>query len=303
MARWQGRWISAKRPRPCTRAGQGSGCALTLRGVLRGPGKYKVLERRRRHAQIAARRALDLIDVAEASRQSNRGRKVAMSRCTHTHGRTLCFECFRTGIEKTRARREAWAQRALPFEAPDAAARPLTEQAARAPPSDAGVPDRHRAGRQSGVATSAPMASAGPGRSAARGAAASAGAPVATGMPGAADADKRGERMAAVAVANGAEPARGCRPGDASDRWTSRRESDRDRERQPLPHRGIGGRRLPIPRDISQILPEATPVLGAPHGAVRERRVRARSRSSAITPTTARASGISIGHGAVVVRP
>ena len=34
-------------------------------GVLRGPGKYKVLERRRRRAQIAARRALDLIDVAE----------------------------------------------------------------------------------------------------------------------------------------------------------------------------------------------------------------------------------------------
>jgi len=33
--------------------------------VLRGPHKYQVLERRRRHAQIAARRALDLIDVAE----------------------------------------------------------------------------------------------------------------------------------------------------------------------------------------------------------------------------------------------
>ncbi len=52
-----------------------------------------------------------------------------MSRCTHTHGRTLCFECFRTGIERTRARRDAWAQRALPFESPDATARPLTEQA------------------------------------------------------------------------------------------------------------------------------------------------------------------------------
>jgi hypothetical protein len=33
--------------------------------VLRGPHKYQVLERRRRHAQIAARRVLDLIDVAE----------------------------------------------------------------------------------------------------------------------------------------------------------------------------------------------------------------------------------------------
>ncbi len=53
-----------------------------------------------------------------------------MSRCTHTHGRTLCFECFRSGMERTRARREAWAQRALPFESgPPAAVRPLTEQA------------------------------------------------------------------------------------------------------------------------------------------------------------------------------
>jgi hypothetical protein len=53
-----------------------------------------------------------------------------MSRCTHTHGRTLCFECFRTGMERTRARREAWAQRTLPFEpAPGAHSRPLSDQA------------------------------------------------------------------------------------------------------------------------------------------------------------------------------
>jgi hypothetical protein len=55
-----------------------------------------------------------------------------MARCTHTHGRTLCFECFRAGIERTRARREAWAQRALPFEAAGparVATRPLTEEA------------------------------------------------------------------------------------------------------------------------------------------------------------------------------
>ena len=53
-----------------------------------------------------------------------------MSRCTHTHGGTLCFECFRTGIERTRARREAWAQRTLPFEAAASVpAPPLTEQA------------------------------------------------------------------------------------------------------------------------------------------------------------------------------
>ena len=30
----------------------------------------------------------------------------------------ICFQCFRAGAERTRARREAWAQRALPFDAP-----------------------------------------------------------------------------------------------------------------------------------------------------------------------------------------
>jgi hypothetical protein len=53
-----------------------------------------------------------------------------MSRCTHTHGRALCFECFRTGMERTRARRDAWAQRALPFGSAAATpVRPLSEQA------------------------------------------------------------------------------------------------------------------------------------------------------------------------------
>ena len=53
-----------------------------------------------------------------------------MSRCTHTHGRTLCFECFRNGMERTRARREAWAQKSLPFESEDREPeRPLTQQA------------------------------------------------------------------------------------------------------------------------------------------------------------------------------
>ena len=51
-----------------------------------------------------------------------------MARCTHAHGRTLCFECFRAGMERTRARREAWAQRTLPFEA-HRAGKPLTAQA------------------------------------------------------------------------------------------------------------------------------------------------------------------------------
>jgi len=38
----------------------------------------------------------------------------------------VCFECFKSGIERARARREAWAQRVLPFE--EAPAR-LTAQA------------------------------------------------------------------------------------------------------------------------------------------------------------------------------
>lgn len=52
-----------------------------------------------------------------------------MSRCTHTHRRTLCFECFRSGMERTRARREAWAQRALPFESAARTPARLTGQA------------------------------------------------------------------------------------------------------------------------------------------------------------------------------
>jgi hypothetical protein len=59
-----------------------------------------------------------------------------MPRCTHgsgttashAHGRTLCFECFRAGMERTRARREAWAQRTLPFEESSAPKR-LSKQA------------------------------------------------------------------------------------------------------------------------------------------------------------------------------
>ena len=39
-----------------------------------------------------------------------------MTKCAHVHGPTLCFECFKAGVERTQARREAYAQRALPFE-------------------------------------------------------------------------------------------------------------------------------------------------------------------------------------------
>ncbi len=36
----------------------------------------------------------------------------------------ICFRCFRAGVERTRARREAWAQRSLPFEAAPATLTP-----------------------------------------------------------------------------------------------------------------------------------------------------------------------------------
>ena len=39
-----------------------------------------------------------------------------MATCTHGNGRALCFECFKAGMEHTRARRAAWTQRELPFE-------------------------------------------------------------------------------------------------------------------------------------------------------------------------------------------
>ncbi len=52
-----------------------------------------------------------------------------MASCTHGNGRALCFECFRAGMERTRARRAAWTQRELPLEPPTAARkRPLSQQ-------------------------------------------------------------------------------------------------------------------------------------------------------------------------------
>jgi hypothetical protein len=43
----------------------GSMLRLAPLGRLTGPDKYKVLEARRRHAQISARRLLDLMDAQE----------------------------------------------------------------------------------------------------------------------------------------------------------------------------------------------------------------------------------------------
>jgi len=43
--------------------------SLRRLGLLRGPDKYRVLERRRRAAQIKARHVLDLIDIIESSQR------------------------------------------------------------------------------------------------------------------------------------------------------------------------------------------------------------------------------------------
>ena len=51
-----------------------------------------------------------------------------MASCTHGNGGALCFECFKAGMERTRARRAAWTQRELPFEPAAPARRKLSEQ-------------------------------------------------------------------------------------------------------------------------------------------------------------------------------
>ena len=53
---------------------------------------------------------------------------MSMTNCTHGNGRALCFECFRAGMERTRARRAAWTQRELPFEFETRPTRKLSEQ-------------------------------------------------------------------------------------------------------------------------------------------------------------------------------
>ena len=51
-----------------------------------------------------------------------------MTNCTHGNGRALCFECFKAGMERTRARQAAWTQRELPFEREAPHKRTLSEQ-------------------------------------------------------------------------------------------------------------------------------------------------------------------------------
>jgi hypothetical protein len=54
-------------------------------------------------------------------RRDNRDNEVVMTTRQNDHicaAHAICFQCFRAGVERTRARREAWAQRSLPFESP-----------------------------------------------------------------------------------------------------------------------------------------------------------------------------------------
>ena len=69
MARFDGslaRTLDFGDAAPAVHSGGRAGLRLAAPGgLLRGPDKYKVLEHRRRRAQIRARRALSLIDVME----------------------------------------------------------------------------------------------------------------------------------------------------------------------------------------------------------------------------------------------
>jgi hypothetical protein len=50
--------------------GARAGLRLALPGgLLRGPAKYQVLDRRRRRAQIRARRVLDLLELTERTQE------------------------------------------------------------------------------------------------------------------------------------------------------------------------------------------------------------------------------------------
>ena len=49
-------------------SGERARLRLTRPSRLAGPGKYKVLDARRRHAQIRARRLLDLLEAQESGR-------------------------------------------------------------------------------------------------------------------------------------------------------------------------------------------------------------------------------------------
>ena len=227
-----------------------------------------------------------------------------MSRCTHTHGRTLCFECFRTGIgAHARAARRLGPARAAVRVAGHGRA-PAHRAGARAPPPDAGVLDRDGACRQSGVEVECgwPAGRAATGLSSAPEdpppaappppPAAPCAPPLCPAPPTPTNAANAWPLSPLPTAGTNEAP----RHDGASDRRPRRRKAHRDRERQPLSHRGIRGRRLPIPRDISQILPEGAPVLGAPHRGVRQGRVR----DVADQPGDAdndKDNGISIGHG------
>jgi hypothetical protein len=55
----------------------------------------------------------------QSTRPSRRsGRALEPANQEHICARhAICFQCFRAGVERARARRQAWSQRQLPFEA------------------------------------------------------------------------------------------------------------------------------------------------------------------------------------------
>jgi hypothetical protein len=62
--------ITPSVPPPPIYGGGRAGLRLALPGgLLRGPAKYHVLDRRRRRAQIRARRVLDLLELTERTQE------------------------------------------------------------------------------------------------------------------------------------------------------------------------------------------------------------------------------------------
>ena len=79
------------------------------------------------------------------------GGRVTMSRCTHTHGGTLCFECFRTGMERTVPPRGLGSAGAAVRVARQACRQTVDRAGHRSSPADARVPREH--GPTPGIST------------------------------------------------------------------------------------------------------------------------------------------------------
>ena len=174
----------------------------------------------------------------------------------------VCFECFRAGVERTRARREAWAQRSLPFEA--AAADVAHRQGAGSPSSDARAPGAERTARlartrraSTGATTAPPPPPPPP----------SAPAPlIATNAGNPPSSPDSGERRGTTV-----ERLSGCffRYFDHAAASPSATAKGR------RPCRGAGHQMRAFSRDRLQVLLVCQPAFGSPDALVRERRERA----------------------------